>query len=68
MALVAVGEGVLAGPLAQTDRGVDLVFGREGDRLEGGAQVRVVAEGLRVGQTASAVPVLLAGLQFHAGC
>jgi hypothetical protein len=68
VALVTVGKGVLAGSFAEADRGVDLVFCSEGDRLEGGAEVRVVTEGLRIGQSAGAVPVLFARLQFHAGC
>ena len=62
---VTVGQGPRAGPPAEADEGVDLVLGLEGDGLKGGAYVGVITEGLRVGEPARAVQVLLPCLQLH---
>jgi hypothetical protein len=67
VAAIAVGEALGAGVAAEADEGADLVFGCEGEGLEGGAEVGAVAKGLSFGESAPAVEVLLACLQFHPG-
>lgn len=63
---IAVRERRLAGSTAEANGGVDLVFSDEGDGFEGSADMRVIAEGLVVRETARTIEVLLARLQLHA--
>jgi hypothetical protein len=55
MRAIAVGKGGVFGPSAKANRGVDMILCRKRNGLKRGSDVRIIAEGRVIGESACAV-------------